>query len=72
MDDDRVINVAWLLQSLDGDGNPAQGAINITEPVIACLESALAAYPDADAGAILRRRCRRRRPDRRHAGGLRR
>ena len=29
-DDDRVINMAWLLQSLDGDGNPAQGAINIT------------------------------------------
>ena len=46
MDDDRVINVAWLLQSLDGDGNPAQGAINITEPVVACLESALAANPD--------------------------
>jgi hypothetical protein len=41
MDDDRVINVAWLLQSLDGDGNPAQGAINITEPVVGCLESAL-------------------------------
>jgi len=41
MDDDRVINVAWLLQSLDADGNPAQGAINITEPVVACLESAL-------------------------------
>ena len=41
MDDDRVLNVARLLQSLDGDGNPAQGAINLTEPVIACLEEAL-------------------------------
>jgi hypothetical protein len=41
MYDNRVINVAWLLQSLDGDGNPAQGAINITEPVIGCLETAL-------------------------------
>lgn len=40
-DDDRVINMAWLLQSLDADGNPGQGAINITEPVVACLESAL-------------------------------
>ena len=45
MDDGRVINVAWLLQSLDGDGNPAQGSINITQPVIACLESALAGLP---------------------------
>jgi hypothetical protein len=58
MDDDRVINVAWLLQSLDGDGNPAQGAINITEPVIACLESAVASNPGmlpvdfADTGAV--------------------
>ncbi len=41
-DDPRVINMAWLLQSLDADGNPGQGAINITEPVVACLESALA------------------------------
>jgi hypothetical protein len=40
-EDDRVLNVARLLQSLDADGNPAQGAINITEPVIACLESVL-------------------------------
>ena len=46
MDDDRVINVAWLLQSLDADGNPGQGGINITEPVIACLESALDQFPD--------------------------
>jgi len=46
MDDGRAINVAWLLQSLDGDGNPAQGAINITEPVVACLESALESNPD--------------------------
>ena len=50
MDDDRVINVAWLLQSLDADGNPAQGAINITEPVVACLESALAAIRHAAGG----------------------
>ena len=45
LDDPRVLNVARLVQSLDGDGNPAQGAINITEPVIACLESALADLP---------------------------
>ena len=50
MDDDRVINVAWLLQSLDGDGNPAQGAININEPTIACLESALATHPELMPG----------------------
>jgi hypothetical protein len=42
MDDDRVLNVARLLQSLDEDGNVGHGAINITEPVIACLESAMA------------------------------
>ncbi|MBW2483401.1 MAG: hypothetical protein JRF38_25715, partial [Deltaproteobacteria bacterium] len=41
LEDDRVLNVARLVQSLDADGNPAQGGINITEPVIACLESAL-------------------------------
>jgi hypothetical protein len=45
MDDDRVLNVARLLQSFDADGNPAQGAINITEPVIACLESAMTGLP---------------------------
>lgn len=45
MDNDEVLNVARLLQSLDGDGNPAQGAINITEPVVGCLESALAGLP---------------------------
>jgi hypothetical protein len=45
MDDDRVLNVARLLQSLDADGNPGQGAINITEPVVACLESALTTIP---------------------------
>jgi len=45
LDDDRVLNVARLLQSLDGDGNPAQGAINITAAVIGCLESALAGLP---------------------------
>ena len=41
MDDDRVINVACLLQSLDGDGNPAQGSINITDDVVTCLNEAL-------------------------------
>jgi len=41
MDDDRVLNVARLLQSFDADGNAAQGAINITAPVVACLNSVL-------------------------------
>ena len=41
MDDDRVLNVARLLQSFDTDGNPAQGSINITAPVVACLNSVL-------------------------------
>ncbi len=55
MDDHQVINVARLLQSLDGDGNPAQGAINITEPVVGCLESALAGLPPMpDTGGVLR------------------
>jgi hypothetical protein len=45
MDDDRALNVARLLQSFDADGNPAQGAINITEPVVACLDSALVGVP---------------------------
>jgi len=41
MDDDHVINMAWLLQSLDTDGNAGQGSINISEEVVACLESVL-------------------------------
>ena len=45
MYDDRVLNVARLLQSFDGDGNPAQGSINITAPVLACLEDALTGLP---------------------------
>jgi hypothetical protein len=49
MDDDRVLNVARLLQSFDADGNPAQGAINITEPVVACLESAISDLPPIPA-----------------------
>lgn len=64
MDDDRVANVARLLQSLDGDGNPAQGSINITDPVVGCLETALAGLPpvpepgvffsdDAAVGAVI-------------------
>ncbi|MDH3429528.1 MAG: choice-of-anchor O protein [Gammaproteobacteria bacterium] len=49
LDDDRVLNVARLLQSFDADGNPAQGAINITEPVIACLNSAMTGLPPIPA-----------------------
>jgi hypothetical protein len=45
MDDDRVANVARLLQSFDADGKPRLGAINISEPVIACLETALLGLP---------------------------
>ena len=45
LDDDRVLNVARLLQSFDADGNPAQGAINVTAPVVACLETALTGLP---------------------------
>ena len=41
LDDDRVINMARLLQSLDDDGVNTQGAINISEPAVACLNSAL-------------------------------
>ncbi|NNL48188.1 MAG: hypothetical protein HKO76_07460, partial [Acidimicrobiia bacterium] len=41
MDDNRVLNVARLLQSFDADGNPAQGAINISAPVVACLNGVL-------------------------------
>ena len=58
MDDDHVINMAWLLQSLDADGNPGQGSINISEEVVACLDSVLPAPPPTpaelfyDAGAV--------------------
>lgn len=46
LEDDRVLNLARLLQSLDGDGNPGQGSINITEAVVACVDNALATlYP---------------------------
>ncbi len=45
MDDNRVINMAWLLQSLDADGMAGQGAINITQEVVACLEDALEGLP---------------------------
>jgi hypothetical protein len=44
LEDDRVLNVARLLQSFDADGNPGHGAINITEPVISCLNRALTAF----------------------------
>ncbi|NND56881.1 MAG: hypothetical protein HKN57_06495 [Xanthomonadales bacterium] len=64
MDDDRVLNVARLLQSLDADGNPAQGAINLTAEVVDCLNSALGDPPpvlepelffsdDAAVGALI-------------------
>jgi hypothetical protein len=39
-DDNRVINMARLLQSLDADGEPQSG-ISITDPVIACLNTAM-------------------------------
>ncbi|MGD9099030.1 MAG: choice-of-anchor O protein, partial [Anaerolineae bacterium] len=39
--DPRVINMARLLQSLDADGEP-QAGIAITDPVVACLDHALA------------------------------
>ena len=45
IDDDRVLNMARLLQSLDGDGNPGAGSINITEAVRACLNNALVTFP---------------------------
>lgn len=63
LEDDRVLNVARLLQSLDGDGNPGSGSINITDAVVACLETALAGFPvappevffadDAAVGALI-------------------
>lgn len=49
MTDSRVLNVARLLQSLDADGVAGHGAINITEPVISCLEIALAGLPTIPA-----------------------
>jgi hypothetical protein len=39
-DDNRVINMARFLQSLDADGEPQSG-ISITDPVIACLNTAM-------------------------------
>ena len=44
IDDDRVLNMARLLQSLDGDGNPGAGSINITEAVRSCVNTALATF----------------------------
>lgn len=41
LDDERVINMARLLQSLDVDADPRRG-ISITEPVIESLEQAMA------------------------------
>ncbi len=48
MDDNQVVNVARLLQSLDTDSVNDRGAINITEPAIACLELALPEYGPTD------------------------
>lgn len=42
IEDDRVLNVARLLQSLDDSNLGGAGAININEPAVACLNSALA------------------------------
>jgi hypothetical protein len=42
LENDRVLNLARLLQTLDSDGKPGQGAINISAEVEACLVSALA------------------------------
>jgi hypothetical protein len=64
MEDDRALNVARLLQSLDADGKAGHGAINITGQVVACLESALPTLPpipepdvffadDAAVGALI-------------------
>jgi hypothetical protein len=41
VDEPNVINIARLLQSLDADGNAQDGAIQITEEVRGCLDSAL-------------------------------
>ncbi|WP_157067420.1 choice-of-anchor O protein [Desulfosarcina cetonica] len=40
MDDNRVINLAWLLQSLDADGDPS-GGISITESVVKAFETVI-------------------------------
>jgi hypothetical protein len=45
--DDQALNVAWLLQNLDSDGNVSFGPIWITDPVIACLNNSL---PGNDPG----------------------
>jgi len=42
LDDDRVLNLARLLQSLDTDGNAGHGAINISTEVTGCVNAALA------------------------------
>jgi hypothetical protein len=44
MTDDRALNVARLLQSMDTDGNPAQGSINISETAVGCLDSVLPGF----------------------------
>ncbi|MCJ7603251.1 MAG: choice-of-anchor O protein [Desulfobulbaceae bacterium] len=48
--DPKVINIARLLQSLDADGDPQNGAIQITEPVRGCLDSALGGATTVDFG----------------------
>jgi len=52
LEDGRVLNVARLLQSLDGDGNPGWGSINITDPVVACFNSALSALAPPPSPAL--------------------
>jgi hypothetical protein len=60
LDDDRTLNLARLLQSLDSDGNAGHGAINISAEVAACVNTALAGLPPvappdeffADDGAV--------------------
>jgi hypothetical protein len=62
LDDNAVINMARLLQSLDADGAP-KGGINITPSVTACLDAAAADlysedeivnfYDDAEVEALI-------------------
>ena len=47
MDDNRVVNLAWLLQSLDADGDPS-GGIAISQSVVDAFEAALDAKNLAD------------------------
>lgn len=46
LEDDRTLNLARLLQSLDSDGNAGHGAINISAEVVGCLNAALGRLPE--------------------------